>query len=97
MNSGINFNLRDHWFSFHCRILRILDTGLMTYWQKRWSPDNPHCSDVSGDQKGHGGTVTSLKDIQSAFYLSVIGLGIAAVTLGVEFLLSLISAAGYAL
>ena len=68
----------------------------MTSWKNRWSPGNPRCGDVSGPRRERGddaGTVTSLKDIQSAFYLSAIGLGVASLALVVEVLSSLLGAA----
>ncbi|KAK7104623.1 uncharacterized protein [Littorina saxatilis] len=65
-------------------ISRIFETGLMTHWKQQWSPDNPRCGDVSDDIIGSGGTVTGLRDMQSAFVLLAFGIGVAGIALGLE-------------
>ena len=62
------------------RISHMVDSGLIDYWRRKWSPEKRQCE----PDKGQSGRVIGLSDTQTAFYLAALGLGLAAVTLGSE-------------
>ena len=58
----------------------MVDSGLIDYWSRKWSPEKRQCE----PDKGQNGRVIGLNDTQTAFYLAVLGLGLAGLVLGVE-------------
>ena len=58
----------------------MVDSGLIDYWRRKWSPEKRQCE----PDMGQSGRVIRLSDTQTAFYLAALGLGLAAVTLGSE-------------
>ena len=58
----------------------MVDSGLIDYWRRLWSPEKRQCE----PDKGQNGRVIGLSDTQTAFYLAVLGLGLAGLVLGVE-------------
>ena len=65
-----------------CRISLMVDSGLIDYWRRKWSPEKRQCE----PDKGQNGRMIGLSDTQTAFYLAFLGLGLAALVLGVELL-----------
>ena len=62
------------------RIGNMVDTGLIDHWRRKWSPEKRQCD----PDEGQGSRVIGLADTQTAFYLAALGVGLAAVTLGLE-------------
>ena len=58
----------------------MVDSGLIDYWRRKWSPEKRQCE----PDKGQSGRVIGLSDTQTAFYLAALGLGLATITLGLE-------------
>ncbi|KAK7489271.1 hypothetical protein BaRGS_00019523, partial [Batillaria attramentaria] len=59
---------------------RMVDAGLIDYWKRKWKPPKRQCDpDVAQSSR-----VIALKDTQTAFYLAGAGVGLAALTLGIE-------------
>ena len=65
---------------FPSRIGVMVDTGLVDYWRRKWSPERRQCD----PDEGQGSRVIGLADTQTAFYLAALGVGLAAVALGTE-------------
>ncbi|KAK7489272.1 hypothetical protein BaRGS_00019524 [Batillaria attramentaria] len=65
---------------FNKEIDRMIEVGLMDYWKRKWRPSNQRCHpDVREKSR-----VISLTETQAAFYLAGLGVGLAALTLGIE-------------
>ncbi|KAK7489274.1 hypothetical protein BaRGS_00019526 [Batillaria attramentaria] len=65
---------------FSKEIERMVEAGLIEYWKRKWRPPSKQCyPDVHQHSR-----VIGLAETQAAFYLSGVGLGLAALTLGIE-------------
>ena len=62
----------------------MVDTGLVDYWKRKWIPERRQCD----PDEGQGSRVIGLADTQTAFYLAALGVGLAAVALGLERLIT---------
>ena len=58
----------------------MVDSGLVDYWKRRWSPQKRQCQ----VDKGQSSRRIGLTDTQTAFYLAALGLGLAALALWLE-------------
>ncbi|KAK7489273.1 hypothetical protein BaRGS_00019525 [Batillaria attramentaria] len=59
---------------------RMIEVGLMDYWKRKWRPSNQRCHpDVREKSR-----VISLAETRAAFYLAGLGVGLSALTLGIE-------------
>ena len=72
------YSLTSTWYFF--RIGNMVDTGLIDYWRRKWSPEKRQCD----PDEGPSSRVIGLADTQTAFYLAALGVGLAAATLGLE-------------
>lgn len=70
----------------YARIIRLLESGLMDHWIRQYIATKGYCRNTNDKKSGTSHPV-SLDDIQGAFVLWVIGLGLAFIAFIIEHLL----------
>ncbi|XP_033740487.1 glutamate receptor ionotropic, delta-2-like [Pecten maximus] len=67
---------------FSLKILKILESGLMNIWERKWWAQQKLCYESTWDQR----KVINLTDVQSAFYLIGIGIVLALLVICLEWI-----------
>ncbi|OWF52486.1 Glutamate receptor ionotropic, kainate 2 [Mizuhopecten yessoensis] len=67
---------------FSLKTMKILESGLMNVWERKWWSRQKMCYEATWDQH----KVIDLMDVQSAFYLIGIGIVLASLVIGVEWI-----------
>ncbi|XP_060069647.1 glutamate receptor ionotropic, kainate 2-like [Ylistrum balloti] len=67
---------------FSLKILKILESGLMNIWERKWWARQKLCYEATWDQR----KVINLMDVQSAFYLIGIGIVLAILVFCLEWI-----------
>ena len=65
---NIYFHIQNHLYMFH-RVMKIHEGGLLQIWKKKWWPKANFCT-----AKSFASKAISLVDVQSAFYVCVVGI-----------------------